>query len=58
MMKREMYICIRFSKKVQEKAGQEGLEILKKRFETEFVPRLKAELDKVDKKAKVWMKIV
>jgi hypothetical protein len=56
-MNRELYICIRFSKKVSEKAGIDGLQDLKKRFEKEMLPKIKTSLNAVDKGVKVWCKL-
>ncbi len=56
-MKRELYLCIRFSDEFVEKHGEKGLEEVKKGFDKN-VPELKKKIQQSDKKVKVWTRLV
>jgi hypothetical protein len=57
MVKRELYLCIRFSNDFIEKFGEKGLQDVKKGFDKQ-VPEIAKKIKTADKKVKVWTKLI
>lgn len=55
MIRREVFLCIRFSKEGSSKITDKSLKVLTDKLEKQFVKPIKTALSKADKKVKVWV---
>ncbi len=57
MIKKEMYICVRFSDKASSVITDKDMKFLKSKLNKKFVKLLKTMFKPYDKKVKVWIDV-
>jgi len=57
MIKKELYICVRFSEKASGVISAKDMKFLKSKLDKKFVKLLKTMLKPYDKKVKVWIDV-
>lgn len=56
-MRKELYFCIRFSEDFSNKLGDKGVKDLKKKWDVEALPQFRKLIERIDPKAKTWIKV-